>query len=320
MKNKRIDINLGLLYGGISNEREVSISTGKSIKENLESIKSIKVFSFDFKGNYDSLLDFIFSNNIDLIFNALHGGDGENGVMQSFLEKNNVKYTGSKARASEMAINKNLTKELCFKNNLPTPDWDYINFDNDEVDFDYIEKKYNDCCVIKPSHDGSSVGMFIIEKGLSKEKIKSCINKTRSISDQVIIEEYIKGRELTVSIIDGIALPIVEIIPKGSFYDYKSKYIKGQSEYIVPARLSLELEDEIQEYAESLYELVGCRHYARVDFILDKYDMIHILEINTLPGLTSTSLLPKAYAQEFDDFSDKAFKLLVLEIIKLALK
>jgi len=316
-------VNLALIFGGTSSEREVSLKTGESVQKVLSSLPSVRNFSFDFKGDYSLLLDFIISNDIDLVFIALHGGEGENGTMQFFLEENNIQYTGSDSAASKIAIDKNSTKKICIDNYLPTPQWDFLRLDKQVVNFKYLLEKYNDSCVVKPSNDGSSVGMSIIDKSLDEKCLKDAINKCKKISNHVIIEEYIIGRELTVSIIDGIALPIVEIIPKGKFYDYNSKYIKGQSEYKIPARLDLDLENQIKEYAENLYELVGCSHYSRVDFILDKNNNIYILEINTLPGLTDTSLFPKAYHDEFKDIcneSNKTYDLLVLEIIKLALK
>jgi len=313
-------INVALVFGGLSSEREVSIKTSESIKANLISINELNLFEFDFKENCNELLKFIKKNNIDMVFNALHGGFGENGEIQSFLESNDIKFTGSDSDCSKIAINKHLTKKLCVKNSLPTPKWDFYNTSKQNLNYKYLFDKYNDSMVIKPVCDGSSVGMSIIKSDLNERKITDAVIKVNNNSDEVLIEEYINGREITVGIIDGIALPIVEIIPDGDFYDYDSKYTSGKSKYVVPAKISEDLEDEIHECAESLYELINCRHYARVDFILDKDDNFYILEINTLPGLTQTSLLPKAYANEFNETLDKSFKLLVLEIIKLALK
>ena len=172
-----------------------------------------------------------------------------------------------------------------------------------------------------------------IKLNLSKmmsNKSQSILNLTKGIKflfkKNKVTQLHGKGSVLgkdTVSVIDGIALPVVEIIPNGKFYDYNSKYTKGQSEYEIPAKLDLALDNKLEEYAENLYELVGCRHYARIDFILDKNNDVYILEINTLPGLTDTSLFPKAYNEEFKNLADKPSKtydLLVLEIIKLALK
>tara|TARA_Y100000996_G_scaffold2210_1_gene2095 strand:- start:229 stop:1185 length:957 start_codon:yes stop_codon:yes gene_type:complete len=318
-----VKINLALIFGGLSNEREISIKTASSVRDVLFGISSVELFEFDFQGDYDILLDFINSNNIDLVFIALHGGEGENGSLQFFLEENSIQYTGSDSSASKIAINKNLTKRICSDNYLPTPKWNSLDLSKDSLNLPKLLQKYDNSCVVKPTSDGSSIGMSIIFDHLNEQVLERAINKCKEVSDNIIIEEYIGGRELTVSLIDGIALPVVEIFPKGKFYDYNSKYTTGQSKYEVPAKLSFELESEIIEYAENLYELVGCDHYARVDFILDKNDEAYILELNTLPGLTETSLFPKAYHEEFKDYNNstsKTYDLLVLEIIKLALK
>ena len=319
-----MDLNLALLYGGTSSERDVSLRTGDAVKQAISLFPEFNLFSFDFNDDFDALLDFIFLNNIDLVFIALHGGKGEDGAVQSFLEKNNIDYTGSDASASKLAIDKNLTKKKCVDNALPTPRWNFLNSSLNDSDISSLLDKYGDSCVVKPANDGSSIGMSVIDGSLNKASLLDSINKCKEVSSEIIVEEYINGRELTVGVIDGLALPVVEIVPNGEFYDYKSKYTKNGSDYIVPAKLDLELEDEIQEYAETLYELVGCRHYARIDFLLDNDGNVYILEINTLPGLTDTSLLPKAYNEEFKDFSVNSSKttydLLVLEIIKLALK
>ena len=319
-----MDLNLALLYGGTSSERDVSLKTGEAVKKTISSFPEFNLFSFDFNNDFDELLDFIFLNSIDLVFIALHGGDGEDGTVQSFLEKNNIDYTGSNVSASRLAIDKNLTKKICLENALPTPKWTFLNLSDSAPNLSLLLNEYKKSCVVKPANDGSSIGMSVLDKDLDEKSILESINKCKEISSKIIIEEYINGRELTVGIIDGLALPVVEIVPSGEFYDYSSKYAKNGSDYIVPAKLDLELEDEIQEYAETLYELIGCRHYARVDFLLDDSGDIYILEINTLPGLTDTSLLPKAYNEEFKDFcinsSKTTYDLLVLEIIKLALK
>tara|TARA_Y100001970_G_C14259811_1_gene879174 strand:- start:1575 stop:2534 length:960 start_codon:yes stop_codon:yes gene_type:complete len=319
-----MNLNLALLYGGTSSERSVSLKTGEAVKKVLSSFPDLNLFSFDFNNNFDALLDFIISNSIDLVFIALHGGDGEDGTIQAFLEKNDIDYTGSNASASKIAMDKNLTKKICLKNALPTARWTFLDLDESRLDISLLLAEYGESCVVKPANDGSSIGMSVLDNKSNKSSLLTSINKCKEISSKIIIEEYINGRELTVGIIDGLALPIVEIVPNGEFYDYKSKYAKNGSSYIVPAILDLELEDEIQEYAETLYELVGCQHYARVDFLLADDGRVYILEINTLPGLTDTSLLPKAYNEEFKDFcissSKTTYDLLILEIIKLALK
>ena len=167
-------INIALVFGGLSSEREVSIKTSESIKANLISINELNLFEFDFKENYDELLDFI-KNNIDLVFNALHGGIGENGEIQSFLENNDIKFTGSDSDCSKIAINKHLTKQVCINNNLPTPKWDFFKTSKENINYKYLLEKYNKSMVVKPVCDGSSVGMSIIQSDLD-EKNSRCNN------------------------------------------------------------------------------------------------------------------------------------------------
>ena len=307
-----------VLYGGDSKEREVSISSGLSILNALKDDKSI--FGYNFDGNYNTLLNAI--HDVDLVFNALHGGDGENGVMQNFLNDINIKYTGSNAASSKNSMDKHIAKTLCSENKILTPDW--LNYKKNiglvslEVE---ILRFYNKDIVIKPSDEGSSFGLSIIENFDSKNKHKrkmldQSILKCYKVSRNVIIEEYIDGRELTVGILGNKILPIVEILPNNSYYDYECKYTKGKSNYIVPAdNISKDLERDIYNIAMQIYDLIGCRHYARIDFRLSKDNHPYFLEINTLPGFTDTSLFPMAAKA-----LGISYKNLLLKIIKLAKK
>ncbi len=307
-----------VLYGGDSKEREVSISSGLSILNALKDDKSI--FGYNFDGNYNTLLNAI--HDVDLVFNALHGGDGENGVMQNFLNDNNIKYTGSNAASSKNSMDKHIAKTLCSENKILTPDW--LNYKKNiglvslEVE---ILRFYNKDIVIKPSDEGSSIGLSIIENFDSKNKHKrkmldDSISKCYEVSKNVLIEEYIHGRELTVGILGKKILPIVEIIPQNSYYDYECKYTKGKSNYMVPANnIGKDLEKDIYSKAIQIYDLIGCRHYARVDFRLSKDNHPYFLEINTLPGFTDTSLFPMAAKA-----LGISYKNLLLKIIELAKK
>ena len=287
-------MNLAVVFGGTSREREVSINTGKFVLNALKDQENI--FPIDFKGDYDSLLEELNNKNIDIVFNALHGGDGEDGTFQFFLENNNVLYTGSDWKSSKIAMNKNLTKMVCLKHKIPTPKWHCFNVkDVSKIDFKLFLNEFSHGCVIKPSKEGSSIGMHILKSDeINELAIESAIKEVFKIADEFIIEEYIEGRELTVGILDKNTLPVVEIFPKSFFYDYSSKYKKGNCEYLVPAKLNQNDEIIIKKYALNLHKLVGCKSYSRVDFLMDKDANIFALEINTLPGLTDTSLLPKA--------------------------
>ncbi|MBI45095.1 MAG: D-alanine--D-alanine ligase [Candidatus Marinimicrobia bacterium] len=291
-------MNLAVVSGGTSSEREVSINTGKSVVIALKD--SPNVFSFDFKGDYDLLLSQLKSNDIDLVFNALHGGDGEDGTFQFFLERNSICYTGSDSKSSKIAMDKHLTKKICLDCNIPTAKWKYFkSADMRKINFTDLANQFSRGCVIKPAREGSSVGMHILNTNignLNQLNIQNVFNAVFEISNDVIIEDYIKGRELTVGILGLEALPVVEVFPKNFFYDYSSKYQKGECEYEVPADLNKDYECNIKEYALKLHKMIGCHAYSRVDFLMDEQCNIFTLEINTLPGLTDTSLLPKATA------------------------
>ena len=307
-------MKIAVIFGGSSREKEVSLKSAKSIIDSLND--SYDIYPFEIKNNYRELVLKLKELKIDLVINALHGGEGENGVIQSIFDKHNVKYTGSGPTASKIAMDKNETKTICINNNIPTPDWIYLDLKSlkiDEIDLDLIIDKFNGSYVVKPSDEGSSLGLKIVKDNLSKDELRKAIEKVSLLSKEIIVEQYIDGRELTVSLLGGKALPIIEIIPKGFYYDFSSKYKKGQSEYIVPAILSKNIDTMIREYALKLYEKIGCRTYSRVDIILGKNN-IYILEINTLPGFTNTSLLPMAANQ-----AGMSYQKLLDKIIHLSL-
>ena len=307
-----------ILYGGISRERDVSISSAHSILKALSGERNI--FGYDFDGDYDRLIEKV--KDVDLVFNALHGGDGEDGTMQKFLSNNNIRYTGSDTIASKNAMDKHIAKTLCLENKILTPNWLYykqvIGLVALEVE---ILRFYDTDIVIKPSDEGSSIGLSIIENFDPQNKAKrkmldDSISKCYEVSRNILIEEYIHGRELTVGILGNKILPIVEIIPKNSYYDYECKYTKGKSNYIVPAKnISKDLEIDIYNKAMQIYDLIGCRHYARIDFRLSRDNHPYFLEVNTLPGFTDTSLFPMAAKSIGISYKD-----LLLNIIDLSKK
>ena len=304
-----------ILYGGDSRERDVSISSARSMLNALSNNKNI--FGYDFDGNYDLLLEKV--KDVDLVFNALHGGDGEDGTVQKFLSDNGIKYTGSGAMASKNAMDKHIAKTLCLENKILTPNWLYykqvVGLVALEVE---ILRFYNTDIVIKPSDEGSSIGLSIIENFDPQNKAKrkmldDSILKCYEVSRNILIEEYIHGRELTVGILGNKILPIVEIIPKNSYYDYECKYTKGKSSYMVPAKnIGKDLEIDIYNKAMQIYELIGCRHYARIDFRLSKDNHPYFLEVNTLPGFTDTSLFPMAAKSIGISYKDLLFNIIDL--------
>jgi len=297
-------LKICILYGGVSSEREVSLNTGESIYNAI--CNYYEVTMHDFNGNYGKFYDSV--KDVDLVFNALHGGSGEDGTMQKYLESKNIKFTGSCSNASEKAMDKNISKLLCVKHNIFTPNWTMIERSSNslskiieeiiyEATVDNNQKLLLDDFVVKPTHEGSSIGVSIVETFPDNHKdLEKALIDAFAISDSVMIESFIDGRELTVSILNDKVLPIVEIIPKGDYYDYKCKYTKFQSDYIVPAKIDKKTQELLSAYSLKIHKLIGCGEYSRVDFRLSVDGKIYFLEINTLPGFTDTSLFPKSAA------------------------
>ena len=284
-----------ILYGGISSEREVSLNTGKSIYDAISDDYDIVMHDWD--GDYELMYDVV--KKIDLVFIALHGGDGENGTIQKYLESKNIRFTGSSSSASKKAMDKNISKLLCVEYDIPTPNWVMLdnksNVDGSSSIIDtYLDGfDFKNGVVVKPNSEGSSIGISIL-KNVTNEELECVVKKVHSISSSAMLETFIDGRELTVSVLDGKTLPVVEIVPKGDYYDYKSKYTKFQSNYIVPANINKKTQELLSEYSLKIHKLIGCGVYSRVDFRLSNDGLVYFLEINTLPGFTDTSLFPKA--------------------------
>ena len=284
-----------ILYGGISSEREVSLNTGKSIYDAISDDYDIVMHDWD--GDYELMYDVV--KKMDLVFIALHGGDGENGTIQKYLESQNIRFTGSSSLASKKAMDKNISKLLCVEYDIPTPNWVMLDNKSNVHGSSSIIDTYLDGfdfkngVVVKPNSEGSSIGISIL-KNVTNEELECVVKKVHSISSSAMLETFIDGRELTVSVLDGKTLPIVEIVPKGDYYDYKSKYTKFQSNYIVPANINKKTQELLSEYSLKIHKLIGCGVYSRVDFRLSNDGLVYFLEINTLPGFTDTSLFPKA--------------------------
>jgi D-alanine-D-alanine ligase len=255
-------------------------------------------------------------DDIDVAFNVLHGTYGEDGRIQSLFELRGIPCTGSNSKANAIGMDKTISKMLFTVSQIATPPGDVL--DNTLLgDFDYYEelrRLYSGQLVIKPNDQGSTVGISMILDG-NLDDIHTAFEKALKYSDVILVERFIPGREVTVGIIGGEALPIVEIIPASGFYDYEAKYAGGQSEYICPADLPADVTEFTQNMALSAYTAMDCSGFARVDFRLTEEFQPFILEVNTVPGFTATSLVPmaaKATGQEFPE--------LCKEIIDLAIK
>lgn len=275
---------IGILTGGDSAEREISLKSCKAIESACKELGYLtSVIEID--GNITDIIPKL--KKIDFVFIALHGGKGENGIIQGLLDSIQMPYNGAGVLASALGMEKSVTKKIAACIGINTPTWkafDSINEALKETSFKYP-------FVVKPSADGSTMGLSIVSK---HDELHDAVKLADQYDGKIMFEEYISGREMTVSIIGHKTYPIVEIVPSHGLYDYECKYQKGMSNYFCPADISDELSEKIQNDALKIYEIIQCSGYARADFILDKNDTPWFLEINTLPGMTETSLVPKS--------------------------
>ena len=236
----------------------------------------------------------------DLAFLALHGGAGEDGTIQALLDLAGIPYTGSGPLGSGIAMDKDVSKRLLRDAQVPTLPWRVARAPDFAYDPDTIEDLVGLPCVVKPSREGSSVGLHVVAE---RAELEPAVRDAARYDTEVMIERYARGRELTVGILGDQALPPVEIRPKKGIYDYESKYTPGMTEYLCPAPLDEEVVAQMQAYALRAFKVLKLRGYARVDFILAQ-EQLFCLEANTLPGMTATSLLPKAAAAAGIDFPE----------------
>ena len=339
-------MNIVVLCAGTSTEREVSIVSGKMVCKALRSkghnARVLDVFfgtykkdnvssSNFFDGDYDleqevsiisSFNDEVlkmkadrkafFGENVieicqaaDVVFMALHGANGEDGKVQAALDLFGVKYTGTGYLGSALAMDKGMTKHIFMSNGVPTPNGVKITKKTEDYVSAIKEAGIGYPCVVKPCCGGSSVGVSIPN---NEEELKEAVEEAFELEDNIIVEEYVKGREFSIGVIAGEALPIIEIIPLHGFYDYKNKYQPGATKDVCPAQISDELTKKMQNAAVLASQVLQLDAYSRIDFLADKDDNIYCLEANTLPGMTPTSLLPQEAAAigiEFPELCEK---------------
>lgn len=293
---------IGVLYGGWSSERDISIGSGQTV------IESLKRQGFQVKG-IDVDRDFIKKlRRIDIAFIALHGKPGEDGTIQGILEFLGIPYTGSGVIGSAIGMDKIISKYIFEAKGIPTPDYYY----EKEIDVDKIIEKLGLPVVIKPRAEGSSVGVVIAE---TRESLIRGIKSVQKKHPDIFFEKYIPGIQATCGILNEVPLPILEIVPqKRKFYDYKSKYTKGMTEYIIPARIPEEQYKKTQSLALQAHQSIGAFGFSRVDFVFDLEHNPYALEVNTIPGLLPESNLPleaRAIGLNYDE--------LIFEILKTAL-
>ena len=287
-------MNIGLLVGGDSPERDVSLSSGKAILKALESLGN-NVIILDPKDGIHFLEDQIVA--VDLIFNALHGGDGENGNIAAYLESLGVLFTGSGKDSSRNCMDKNISKKIVSENEINTPKWVL----KQTLPNDDIIKDIGFPMVVKPNDLGSTIGLSVAK---NYKELIGAYDSALEFTDSIMFESFIHGKEITVPIIGERSFSVVEIIPKNDLYDYECKYTAGMSDYICPANIDTDLRNHIKSEALKIHKLLNCDHYSRVDFLLGDKDKLWFLEINTLPGMTETSLLPKSLKADGYSFSD----------------
>jgi D-alanine-D-alanine ligase len=300
-RKEMLQKKIGVLLGGLSAEREISLKTGMAALTALQR-SGYRAVAIDVDGN---LPDQLRQEQIEVAFICLHGRFGEDGRVQGLLEMLQIPYTGSGVLASSLIIDKVATKKMLLYHELPTPGFEVLTH-GDSVD-ELLQRCRHLPLVVKPSREGSTIGITIAR---SQEALRHGIDTAASLDRTVLIEEFIEGAELTVSVVNGKALPIIQIVPKSGFYDFHAKYTAGQTEYLLPAPIDAALYAQIQRVSEDICYKLDCRGAARVDFMLREREF-YCLEVNTIPGMTETSLLPKAAAEAGIDFDQLVEQILL---------
>lgn len=348
-------MDIVVLAGGLSTERDVSFKTGSmvaaALKENGHRVILLDVFmgygeqEVDLNGIFDRADEIsvkvsdipevapdlaavkasrkdqspcFFGPNVirmcqmaDIVFMALHGENGENGKLQAAFDLLGVKYTGSDYLSSAIAMNKGMAKKLFVEAGIPTPKGIVMTRETREDDVTKLNLHLP--CVVKPCCGGSSIGVTIVRDAA---EFKAALDEAFRWEDELVIEEFVEGREFSVGVIEGKALPVIEIAPIQGFYDYKNKYKAGSAVETCPAELPEDVSAQMRHYAEEVAKVIGLDTYSRSDFLLDKEGNMFCLEANTLPGMTPTSLLPQEAAVVGVNFNELCEKLIDISMKK----
>jgi D-alanine-D-alanine ligase len=290
LKTKKI----GVLLGGKSSERDISLKSGNAVLQGLKR-SGYKAIAIDASKN---LIDTLKKEKIQVAFIALHGRWGEDGTVQGLLEMMGIPYTGSGVLGSSMAIDKTVMKLIFATARIPTPKYTLIyNGEGASFPLPYV---------VKPANEGSSVGISVVKK---KQEAPAALKEALKYDSKILIEEFVKGQEITVAVINNNALPVIEVRPKSGFYNFEAKYEKGKTEYIVPAEISSAMAKKASDIALIVYTTFNLSGSARIDMLIkDKTPLV--IDINTSPGMTETSLVPKAWA-----YTGRTFDELVEEIL-----
>jgi D-alanine-D-alanine ligase len=296
---------IAVLMGGPGSEREVSLATARGVAKALRSLGA-EVVEIDVRDE-----NFQLPGDIDLAFITIHGTFGEDGQIQKILERRGIAYTGDNASASEIAWDKNRTKEKFQEHGVTTPPWEVIQAGQKPTIPVPI--------VVKPEREGSTVGIVIVK---NQNELEPAIAEASKYDRELLIEKFVSGRELTIGILGDQALPIIEIIPKGGFYDFQNKYpflnpqAGGGAKHVCPANLDAEKTNEIQQLALRAFRAAGLQVYGRVDVILPENGPATVLEVNTIPGMTEASLLPEAAAAAGIGYPDLCARIIALSQVR----
>ena len=302
---EELPTKIAVLMGGPGSEREVSLATGRGVSNALRSLGA-DVVEIDVRSEQFQLPD-----DIELAFNTIHGTFGEDGQLQKVLEHRGIAYTGDGVNASEIAFDKIRTKQKFQEHGITTPPWEIIQSGQRPT----IPLPI----VVKAPRQGSTVGVIIVK---NESEIDSAINEAAHYGRELLIEKFVSGRELTIGILGDQPLPILEIIPKGGFYDFNNKYpflnpqAGGGAEHVCPAEIDSQKTKEIQELAFRAFRAAGLQVYARVDAILSQTGQPVILEINTIPGMIEASLLPEAAAAAGIEYAELCARIIALSRLR----
>ncbi len=299
--DQRLPRKIAVLMGGPGSERDVSLATGRGVSKALRSLGT-EVVEVDVRDE-----DFALPKDVDLAFITIHGTFGEDGQLQKILEERGVPYTGDGVQASLAAFDKILSKEKFREHNVVTPEWEVVEVSQ--------RPTISVPLVVKPARQGSTVGVVIVK---TASELDSAMAEAGKFDRKLLIEKFVPGRELTIGVLGDQALPILEIIPKGGFYDFNNKYpflnpqAGGGAEHVCPAKIDPNKTKQIQELALRAFRALGLVVYARVDMLLSDSGDPFVLEANTIPGMTEASLLPEAAAAAGINYVDLCARIIAL--------
>ena len=299
---------VGVLMGGPSSEREISLKSGKAV------LLALKESGLDAVGidivtdNPQENIQLLKNHHLDCVFIALHGRFGEDGSIQEILEQVNLPFTGSGVAASRLAMDKIGALKIFQQQGFFVPPWKSLERSAFQKSRDY-NFNLGLPLVVKPANHGSSIGLSIAE---NNTQIIAAIDLAFQFDTRIVIQEYIKGRELTVGVLDELPLSVIEIIPQHKFFDFDAKYKTDLTEYIIPAHLADGITEIVQDVGLRAHQALGCFGCSRTDIILNEDNLPFVLEVNTIPGMTATSLLPKAAKRQGVGFNQLCLKLLEL--------